>query len=290
MVLLWKLLRVPHWVKNLFIFLPLFFSGKLFGNVQSFLMVCIAFFAFSSVASAIYILNDIKDVEEDRLHPQKRNRPFAAGLISTQKGYAVAVILLIIAIGLSYWVNERFSLTLSIYFVINLAYSLGLKKVAIVDIVIIALGFLLRVLAGGFAADVFISHWILIMTFLLALFLALAKRRDDLLIFMKSGKKMRASIEGYNLDFVNVVLSILAGIIFITYLMYTLSDDVVTRMHSPYLFITSFFVLIGLLRYLQLTFVMQKSGNPTEILLKDKAIQIIVLSWIMVFYFIIYAH
>src|SRR5690606_25236371 len=125
-------------------------------------------------------------------------------------------------------------------------------------------------------------------TFLLALFLALAKRRDDILIFMKSGKKMRASIEGYNLDFVNVVLSILAGIIFITYLMYTLSDDVVTRMHSPYLFITSFFVLIGLLRYLQLTFVMQKSGNPTEILLKDKAIQIIVLSWIMVFYFIIY--
>lgn len=290
MMLLWKLLRVPHWVKNLFIFLPLFFSGKFFGNVQSLLMVCVAFFAFSSVASAIYILNDIKDVEEDRLHPKKRSRPFAAQLISVRTGYLIAFLAILLGGILSYCVNPLFCIVLGVYLGLNLAYSFGLKKIAIVDIVIIAFGFLLRVLAGGFAADVFISHWILIMTFLLALFLGLAKRRDDLLIFMKSGKKMRASIDGYNLDFVNVVLSILAGIIFITYLMYTLSDDVVQRMHSPYLFVTSFFVLIGLLRYLQLTFVMQKSGNPTEILWKDKAIQCIILCWILVFYFIIYTH
>ncbi len=283
-----QLLRIPHWVKNIFIFLPLFFSGNFFGDTERLIFVCVAFFAFSFAASSIYIFNDIKDVNEDRLHPKKQKRPFAANLISVKNGYVIAFLLLILAVVLSYYIGKEFAIIIGIYFIMNFAYSLGLKKIAIVDIVIIALGFLLRVLAGGFAANVFVSQWILIMTFLLALFLALAKRRDDLLIFLKSGKKMRASIDGYNLDFVNVVLSILAGVIFMAYLMYTLSEEVMMRMHSQHLYVTSFFVLMGLLRYLQLTFVLQKSGNPTEILLKDWPIQIILLGWTIAFYFILY--
>ncbi len=282
------LLRVSHWVKNLFIFLPLFFSGEFLSDTSKILNACVAFFAFSFAASSIYILNDIRDVEDDRLHPKKKNRPFAANKVKISTGIGIAVLLILLATTIGFFVNTKFLIVLGIYFVMNVFYSLGLKNVSVLDIVIIATGFLLRIIAGGLAVEVFISQWILIMTFLLALFLALAKRRDDLLIYLKSGKKMRASLGGYNLDFVNVLLSILAGVIFIAYLMYTLSEEVVHRLEAPYLYATSLFILLGIIRYLQLTFVYQKSGNPTEIFLKDRAIQAIVACWILAFYFILY--
>jgi 4-hydroxybenzoate polyprenyltransferase len=177
----------------------------------------------------------------------------------------------------------------SIYFILNLAYSLKLKHVPLLDISIIAVGFVLRVVAGGVIPDIFVSHWILMMTFLLALFLGLAKRRDDVKIFMESGKKMRKSIDGYNLEFINTGMVLMGGVTIVCYIMYTLSDEVVLRLGN-YLYLTSLFVILGVLRYLQITFVKENSGNPTKILLKDIFIQMVLVGFIISFVVLLYLN
>jgi len=170
----------------------------------------------------------------------------------------------------------------------NIAYSLKLKQLAIVDVFIIATGFVLRVLAGGMATDIFLSHWIVLMTFLLTLFLAFAKRRDDVVTLEESGVAMRPSVNHYNLPFMNLAISILASITMVCYIMYTVSPVVVERFNSPYVYLTSLFVLAGIIRYLQITVVDVKSGSPTRVLLKDRFIQGCILCWIIAFVLIIY--
>ena len=155
--------------------------------------IAIGFICFSLTASVVYIINDLKDIEEDRLHPEKKHRPFAAGSAKTGSGIILAILLLVISMVVAYWLRPEFLIILAVYFLINLAYSLKLKHVPLLDISIIAIGFVLRVVAGGAIPDIYVSHWILIMTFLLALFLGFAKRRDDVKIFRESGKKMRKS-------------------------------------------------------------------------------------------------
>lgn len=290
MKLYFKLLRVSHWVKNLFIFLPLFFSGNILTDVNSFLQVSLGFVLFSIIASSIYIINDLKDIESDRLHPEKKNRPFASGKVPVKTGILLSGILFIGSITGAFFINLYFAGVLAFYFAMNIAYSMGLKHVAIIDITIIAIGFLLRVIAGGLLAEVFISHWIIIVTFLLALFLGLAKRRDDVLLFNESGQKMRKSVDGYNLEFINSSMVIMAAVVIVAYIMYTISEEVVQRFHSRYLYATGLFVILGIIRYLQITFVQNKSGNPTKILLNDRFIQLVLMGWIMTFFLIIYLH
>ncbi len=282
-----KLLRISHWTKNLFLFLPLFFSGKFIEDPFIALDIAIGFICFSLTASVVYIINDLKDVEEDRLHPEKKHRPFAAGTVKTNSGIVLAIILLCTSMVVAYWLRPEFLIVLAIYFALNLAYSLKLKHVPLLDISIIAVGFVLRVVGGGVIPDIYVSHWILIMTFLLALFLGFAKRRDDVKIFMESGKKMRKSVDGYNMEFINTGMSLMGGVTIVSYIMYTLSDDVVERLgHNLYL--TSLFVILGVLRYLQITFVQEKSGNPTKVLLKDVFIQLILLGFIISFGVLLY--
>lgn len=282
-----KLLRISHWSKNLFLFLPLFFSGKFIEDPFIALDIAIGFICFSLTASVVYIINDLKDVEEDRLHPEKKHRPFAAGAVKTNSGIVLAIILLCTSMVVAYWLRPEFLIVLAIYFALNLAYSLKLKHVPLLDISIIAVGFVLRVVGGGVIPDIYVSHWILIMTFLLALFLGFAKRRDDVKIFMESGKKMRRSVDGYNMEFINTGMSLMGGVTIVSYIMYTLSDDVVERLgHNLYL--TSLFVILGVLRYLQITFVQEKSGNPTKVLLKDVFIQLILLGFIISFGVLLY--
>jgi 4-hydroxybenzoate polyprenyltransferase len=177
---------------------------------------------------------------------------------------------------------------LAAYFVMNVAYTFGLKHIAVLDTTIIATGFVLRVMAGGAVADIPVSQWIVLMTFLLALLLGFAKRRDDVLIYMDSGKKMRKSVDGYNLEFINLSMVMMAGVVIISYIMYVLSDEVAKRWNAHNLYITAFPVILGVLRYLQLTFVRGKTGNPTKILLKDRVIQAVIISWVALFYLIIY--
>jgi decaprenyl-phosphate phosphoribosyltransferase len=282
-----KLLRMSHWVKNLFMLLPLFFAGKLFEG-ESVLQVLAGFMCFSAVASGIYILNDYRDIESDRLHPAKKDRPLASGKVSPIFALSTAVVLFLAGLAGSWFLAHRFLALLVFYVVMNFGYSFGLKHIAVLDTVIIATGFVIRILAGGAVTGIYVSHWIVLMTFLLALLLGFAKRRDDVLIFLESGKKMRRSVDGYNLEFINLSMVMMAGVVIVAYLMYVMSDEVNARWQAPNLYVTAFPVIMGILRYLQLTFVKGQSGNPTKILLKDRIIQLVILSWMALFYLIIY--
>jgi 4-hydroxybenzoate polyprenyltransferase len=168
------------------------------------------------------------------------------------------------------------------YFILNIAYSIKLKHITIVDIFVIAIGFVLRLFAGASVIDNKLSMWIIIMTFLLALFLAVAKRRDDI-ILASQGKATRKNIDGYNLEFVNAVMVFMSGVIVVAYILYTVSEDVINRFHTRYLYLTTFFVILGIMRYMQITFVEQNSGNPTKLVLKDGFLQITIVLWLISF-------
>lgn len=281
------LLRIPQWIKNSFLFIPLFFAGELF-DTDKLIQVVIAFASFSLVASAIYILNDIRDVESDRRHPEKKFRPIAAGKVRVSVAWIVMLLCGVTGFSIAFWLNQEFAWILTAYFLMNLAYSFGLKRVAILDLMIVATGFVFRVIAGGLAAEVFISHWLISMIFLLSLFIVLAKRRDDILEYNRSGVALRTSIENYNLDFIMSVLTMLSGIIIVAYLMYTLSPEVTVRFGTDHLYFTTVFVIAGVMRYIQITLVENKSGSPTRILYSDRFIHVTLLGWIASFFLIIY--
>ncbi len=282
-----RLIRVKQWVKNFFIFIPAFFAGNIF-EPDNVLRLVAGFIAFSFIASAIYIINDYLDIEADRKHPVKKNRPLASGAVSKRNAIVSMVILAIGGLGLSFYLSAVFFGIVILYFFLNIGYSLGLKNISILDIFIVASGFLFRTLAGGILVGVPVSHWLIIMVFLLALFLALAKRRDDVLMFISSGKIMRKSSQEYNLDFANSALTFLSAVIVVAYIMYTVSDDVTLRLHTEWVIYTSIFVLAGILRYLQIIFVQKDSGNPTEVLYKDKFILVTILGWILAYFTILY--
>lgn len=280
-------MRPRDWAKNLFLFIPLFFAGKLFSwNIYPMLLLGIV--SFSLVASSIYILNDYKDIDDDRKHPEKRHRPLASGAISTQRAIIICIILLVAGLAIAFLIGYKFLFVLCIYLFLNLGYSLGLKSVAILDIFILAIGFVLRVKEGAVIANIGISEWLNIMVFLLALFMAIGKRRDDILLKLASGTDLRRSIKGYNLELLNVVLSLVCAVMIVAYFMYTMSPAVIARMGTYRLYYTCLFVLAGIMRYLQIIFVQKASGSPTKILYKDRFIQISILLWICSFYFLIY--
>jgi len=282
-----KLLRIHHWIKNLFIFLPLFFSGNFF-DLDRLYELLIGFLSFSFVASTIYVVNDIKDIKFDRLHPQKSKRPLAAGKISIKKSLFIAFILFFFGIYLGFRLSSEFLAIVAIYFFLNLAYSFGLKKLSIVDIFIVASGFLLRVFAGGVISQVYLSEWLIIMVFLLSLFLAIAKRKDDIILLNHSGSITRHSAKNYNLEFINSVITMLAGIIIVSYIMYTISDETVEHVGTKHFYFSSAFVIAGVIRYLQITLVENKSGSPTQVLFRDPFIGLTILLWILSFYVMLY--
>ncbi len=278
----------PHqYIKNLFIFLPLFFAMKITDTALLFNAI-IAFIAFSLTASAIYTLNDYHDIEEDRQHPKKKNRPLASGAISKQQAVTVMAVLVILGFGLMATLSWAAAGILAAYVLMNLTYSFRLKHIAILDVTIIAVGFVLRLFIGSAVTGIALSMWIVVMTFLLALFMALAKRRDDVLIFLETGKKMRKVVDGYNLQFLDAAMAIMASVVIVAYTIYTTSDAVVQRLHSEYLYLTALFVILGVLRYLQVAFVLKDSGSPTKIVLKDRFMQLTLLGWVISFVWILY--
>ena len=186
MVVYLKLIRPREWVKNLFVFVPPFFAGRFF-DFQLYPRLALGFLAFSLTASAVYILNDYKDMEQDRLHPIKKHRPLAAGRVKVSVSLILMAVFLVIALLLAYWLKPAFFLLILAYLAINVAYSAGLKDIAILDIILVASGFLFRVYSGSLLSDVPTSHWLALMVMLLSLFLALAKRRDDLIIATEKG-------------------------------------------------------------------------------------------------------
>ena len=284
------LIRPQQWIKNGFVLIPMFFGGRLL-NVDDAIASVVTFFAFSFVASAIYCFNDIVDVEADRRHPVKCHRPIASGAVSVPTAYALMVILTLLSALLLFFLPQRAGETAGIvafYFLLNMAYCLWLKRHAIIDVCTVAFGFVLRILAGGMACEVAVSNWLVLMTFLLALFLSFAKRRDDVLRMNETGEPPRRNTIRYNITFVNQAITVTGTVTLVCYIMYTVSPEVVSRFHAPYLYLTSIFVLVGLLRYMQLTVVDEVSGDPTKILLRDRFTQAIVVAWIMSFLLIIY--
>ena len=286
-----KLIRTSQWVKNIFVFAPLFFSNSLFDRAQ-FGTSFLAFISFCFISSSIYCLNDLHDIQVDRLHPKKCKRPIASGAISITEGYTIMMLCALISFGLISFVDNSKQLYLYLiiggYWLMNFAYCLRLKQYAIIDVAIIAIGFVLRVLAGGFATDTWVSHWLVLMTFLLTLLLALTKRYDDFIFFEQTGSKPRISITGYNKAFIHEATAIVAAITMVCYIMYTMSEEVITRMGTRYLYLTSGWVLAGILRYLQNMIVYNQSGSPTKSLIKDHFIHLCVLGWLTSFFVIIY--
>jgi 4-hydroxybenzoate polyprenyltransferase len=291
MIQYFKLIRVSQWVKNFFVFAPLFFSNSLF-NTKQMTATLLTFLSFCFISSSIYCLNDLHDVEADRQHPKKCKRPIASRTISIRNGYITMMLCTLLSFSILAFVNNSKLTYLYIiiggYWLMNIAYCLKLKHYAIIDVAIIAIGFVLRVLAGGFATDTWVSHWLVLMTFLLALLLAFTKRYDDFTIFEQTGTKPRVSITGYNKMFINEATAIVAAITMVCYIMYTMSEEVIARMGTRYLYITSGWVLAGILRYLQNMIVYNQSGSPTKSLIKDHFIHICVIGWLVSFFIIIY--
>lgn len=282
-----KLLRVHQYYKNFFIFSPLFFVGG-FTKADLLLKAFVGFIVFSMASSGVYIFNDVKDIEEDKLHPIKSKRPIASGQIKIKTTLIIMIILMSLSLTISYLINKDCFELLVGYIILNIAYSLKLKHISILDITIIAIGFLIRIFAGAILTNVKLTIWIILMTFLLAIFLALAKRRDDVLIFTNLNKKTRANIDGYNLEFINSSMSIMASVTIVSYIFYTISPEIEAKFHSNLLFLTSIFVIVGIMRYLQITLVESKSGSPTGVLLEDKFLQATIYGWVLAFTLIIY--
>lgn len=273
------LIRVSQWVKNLFIFAPIFFSGR-YMEIPLLINSLYALIGFSFVASSIYIINDWRDIEADRLHPEKKNRPLASNKVSKKEASILLSLLVLAGFCIYTLILKDIYATglLLFYFLMNIAYSFKLKYKSVIDVSIVAIGFVIRIFVGGVVTGIHLSHWLVIITFLIALLIAIGKRRDDVLIFLETGTKTRKSVDGYNLDFTNVIITILAAILVVAYAMYTVSGDAMER-HGEYLYTTLIFVFLGLMRYLQLIYVYKKSGNPTVILLKDKFMLSTVIAW-----------
>lgn len=283
-----QLLRPAQWIKSGFVFLPVFFSGNL-TNTSLWLPAIYAFFIFSFAASSVYCLNDIMDVESDRRHPRKCHRPVAAGKISVEGAIITMAVLICLSLSAAFFLGGIAAFaTVGTYLILNVLYCLKLKQIAIIDVFIISLGFVLRLFLGGIMCGITLSPWIVCMTFLLALFLAFAKRRDDVVIYRDTGTVTRSNTLDYNLSFLNSTLGVIASVTIVCYIMYTISPEVTHRLRSDYVYVTSVFVLAGVIRYLQQTTVREKSGSPTHLLMHDRFIQLCVLFWILTFVVLIY--
>lgn len=292
-----RLVRPKQWLKNVFVLIPVFFGGRL-SDVHDLLATAFAFVAFSFAASSIYCFNDIIDADADRRHPVKCSRPVARGAVTMRQAYMLMAQMILLALCVVlcgrylsvFTPSQAFRVggVITGYWLLNLAYCAWLKKYAIVDVSVIAFGFVLRVLAGGFATDIIPSRWLVLMTFLLTLFLSLAKRRDDVLRMNATGEAPRTNTIRYNLTFINQAITITASITTVCYIMYTVSPEVIARFQTEYLYLTTCFVILGLLRYIQITVVDEQSGDPTKIMLRDRFMQAVVVLWAISFAIIIY--
>ena len=284
-----RLLRPRDWAKNIFLFIPPFFAGHIFVTAKI-ISLLIAFVAFCCVASSVYIINDYRDIEDDRKHPVKAKRPLASGKVKPSHAIIIAVLLIIIGGFLAYLANPVlwFLMMLGVYFLMNVAYSFGLKNIAILDMLILAAGFVIRVKSGAIVSHVPCTSWLISMTFLLALFMAIGKRRDDILLKGTTGTDMRKSISGYNIEFLNTMLGLFGAIIIVSYINYTVASETILRLGTYRLYYASLFVIAGVMRYLQVVFVKQKAGSPTDILYKDRFIQVTIVLWVVCNFILLY--
>lgn len=276
------LLRPRQWTKNLLLFAGIIFSLNLF-QLTLLYNSLIAFISFCLLSSCVYIVNDIVDIEDDRKHPKKRNRPLAAGKIGIRQAVAVLIILLIISFYLAWSLNTLFLILGIIFFALCLTYSLWIKYMVILDVFAIAYGFLLRAAAGGVAINVEISPWLLVCTLLLSLFLALTKRRQESVNMKDNGKWYRKVLEQYSVQYLDQLISIVTAATILAYSLYTF-----TASRSPLYMVTIPFVIYGIFRYLYLVHNEKLGENPEEILLSDIPTIVNIILWVLVSILILY--
>lgn len=282
-----KLLRPQQWLKNGVVLAGLIFSGQAtnpeFQNIS-----ILTFVAFCLLSSSVYILNDIHDRELDRQHPMKKNRPLAAGKVSILAAGIVGFILALGGLLMAYNINMGLLYVALVYLVLNITYSYLLKNIVIIDVMSIAAGFVLRALAGAVAINVEFSNWLLISTFVLALFLGLGKRRHEIMVLENGASSHRKILDKYSPYLLDQLIGVVTASTVITYLFYTLSSEVSNKLHTDYLYVTIPFVIYGIFRYLYLVHKEEMGGSPTRLLLTDRPLMVDVLLWMASIIVILY--
>jgi 4-hydroxybenzoate polyprenyltransferase len=272
-----KTMRPKQWVKNIVIFAALIFDRQL-TKVTSLLPTLAGFFLFCFITGAVYIINDLADLEADRKHPKKRFRPLAAGVLPVRDAQAAAIILLLLAFPLAYWLSREFAAVAAVYFLLNLAYSKWLKHIPLIDVLSIAAGFVLRVIAGVVLIEVErFSPWLYVVTTLGALYLGFGKRRAELALLAGDANAHRRVLNGYTLPFLDQLITIVSSTTIIAYSLYTFSAPNLPSNHTMMLTIP--FVIYGIFRYLYLVQVEHKGGAPEDLAFTDHPLQLVILLW-----------
>ncbi len=283
-----KLVRVPQWIKNLFVFVPLLFSQHLF-DVDYFTTTLFAFVVFCLASSLIYVINDIIDIEADKAHPTKKNRPLPAGLISKQSALIVAVVLTAVIASLLPQFNKEFIYFVTVFVLLNLLYSFWFKHIVILDVFSIAAGFSIRVLAGAVVISVPISSWLILTTMFISLFLGVMKRHSELILVAENeNAPSRKVLSQYSLNFADQMATVAAAGVIICYALYTVSERTVSAFGTENLIYTTPFVVYGIFRFMYLEYISNKGDNTTKIVFSDIQLILTVLIYAITTVLIIY--
>ena len=282
-----SVMRPEQWVKNLVLFAGVIFSENL-QDLNIFLKVSIAFVLFCLLSSAGYVINDILDFKQDRQHPVKANRPIASGRLRRSQGIYLACFLVVVSLASSYVINVNFFIVALAYLWLNICYSLFLKHIVIIDVMVIAVGFVLRAVAGAVVINVDISSWLIVCTILLALFLGLGKRRHEIVLLERKADAHRRILTEYSLGFLDQMIAVVTSSTVVAYAFYTLSPEIVQKLGTRYMALTIPFVLYGIFRYLYLIHQKEEGGSPAKALLTDRPIIIDILLWLAAVILILY--
>ncbi len=281
-----KLIRVHQWIKNMFVFSPLVFSKNFF-NTNDWRLITLTFIGFSFIASSSYILNDILDKEKDKHHPEKKSRPLPSGRVKLSEAIILFLIVFVLGVIINMSVGINVLYVALSYFILIFMYSTFLKKIVIIDIITIAIGFDLRAMAGAVAINVALSPWLIVDLFLLALFLAATKRRQEL-IKLSEAEKHKKVLDYYSLPLLDQIIPVLTSTTLLSYIIYTLSDKVKEYFHTNYFYLSVPFVVYGIFRYLFIIYKEDTYGDPTKILMKDFPLILDLIMWGISIVLIIY--
>jgi 4-hydroxybenzoate polyprenyltransferase len=282
-----KSLRIKQWIKNLWVFAALIFSQNVF-DLPMLVNTLFAFILFCILSGAAYILNDILDLEEDKIHPIKSKRPLASGRLAKNHAFFAFIFLVLFGLIGAYFLNIYFFLVLLVYLVLQIGYSSWLKHVVIIDVFLIAAGFFLRVIAGALAIRVQISPWLSICTILIALFLAMSKRRHELVLLAKEAENHRPILKEYTPQLLDQMIAVVTASTVISYCLYTVSPETVSKFGTTNLLFTVPFVLYGIFRYLYLVHQKDEGGSPEALIIKDKPLLVDLFLWIATAMLILY--
>jgi len=285
-----ELVRPTQWTKNAVVFAALIFSKNIF-NWAYLASAVLGFIVFCLLSGAVYTFNDIIDRDSDKAHPRKRHRPIPSGRIPLAVAFVVFIILTLVSLSASFLVlPPAFGLVAVIYFVLNVFYSLVLKKVIILDVITISISFVLRAIAGveALVPTVELSTWLLICTFFLSLFLAISKRRHELVLLEGKAGRHRKALKEYSTQFIDGMIAVVTASTVMSYTLYTISERTIKKMATANLVYTIPFVVFGIFRYLYLLYVRQEGGAPSRILLKDRPLMAAIVLWILAVIWILY--